>query len=68
MGENEKQMLTIDDVEYNIEEMTDHQKAMLNHVADLEQKLANARFNLDQLQFSRQAFIDALKASLNEKS
>jgi len=68
MGENEKQMLTIDDVEYNIEEMTDHQKAMLNHVADLQQKLANARFNLDQLQFSRQAFIDALKASLNEKS
>ena len=68
MGENEKQMVKIDDAEYEIEEMTDQQKAMLNHVADLDQKLANARFNLDQLQFSRQAFIDALKASLNEKS
>ena len=68
MGENEKQMVKIDDAEYDIEEMTDQQKAMLKHIADLEQKLANARFNLDQLQFSRQAFIDALKASLNEKS
>jgi len=65
---SEENTLEIDGVKHNIEEMTDQQKAMLKHVADLEQKLANARFNLDQLQFSRQAFIDALKASLNEKS
>ena len=65
---SEDNTLEIDGVKHNIEEMTDQQKAMLKHVADLEQKLANARFNLDQLQFSRQAFIDALKASLNEKS
>jgi len=65
---SEENALEIDGVKHNIDEMTDQQKAMLKHVADLEQKLANARFNLDQLQFSRQAFIDALKASLNEKS
>jgi len=65
---SEENTLEIDGVKHNIEEMTDQQKAMLKHVADLEQKLANARFNLDQLQFSRQAFIDALKASLNEES
>jgi very-short-patch-repair endonuclease len=65
---SEENTLEIDGVKHNIEEMTDQQKAMLKHVADLEQKLTNARFNLDQLQFSRQAFIDALKASLNEES
>lgn len=65
---SEENTLEIDGVKHNIDEMTDQQKAMLKHVADLEQKLANARFNLDQLQFSRQAFIDALKASLNEES
>lgn len=68
MGENEKPMVKIDDVEYNFDEMTDRQKAMLNHVADLEQKLAVARFNVEQLEVSRQAFFDMLKASLSEKS
>lgn len=68
MGENKKPMVKIDDVEYNFDEMTDRQKAMLNHVADLEQKLAVARFNVEQLEVSRQAFFDMLKASLNEKS
>ena len=41
---------------------------MVQHLSDLNRKIDGATFNLQQLQFGRQAFIDALKASLNEKS
>jgi hypothetical protein len=49
MGKNEKTPITVNDTEYFVDDMTDAQKTMLNHVNDLERKLANARFNLDQL-------------------
>jgi len=64
--EKEKPVLKIDDKEYDIESMNDGQKAMINHVADLDRKLQSAEFNLVQLRFGRQAFIDALKASVDE--
>jgi len=43
-------------------------KAMVNHVLDLDRKLQSSEFNLVQLRFGRQAFTDALKASLSEAS
>jgi hypothetical protein len=67
MAEAEKRLIKIDDVEYDINEMTERQQNMLNHVADLDQKLAMARFNVDQLEVSRQAFFGMLKASLEEE-
>ena len=44
--------------------MTDEQKAMVNHIADLDKKVAGSEFNLVQLRFGRQAFVDGLRASL----
>ena len=41
---------------------------MVQHLSDLNRKIDGATFNLQQLQFGRQAFIDALKASLDEES
>ena len=64
--EKEKPILKIDDKEYDIESMSNEQKAMVNHVADLDRKLQSAEFNLIQLRFGKQAFVDALKASVNE--
>ena len=64
MGKNEKSLITINDVEYNIEDFTDEQKIMLNHINDLGRKLDNARFNLDQLSIGREAFIKHLSVSL----
>jgi hypothetical protein len=66
MGKNEKTPITVNDIEYFVEDMTDAQKTMLNHVNDLERKLANARFNLDQLAVGREAFINMLAVSLEE--
>ena len=39
---------------------------MLNHINDLGRKLDNARFNLDQLNVGREAFILRLSNSLQE--
>ncbi len=64
MGKNEKSLITINDVEYNIEDFTDEQKIMLNHVNDLGRKLDNARFNVDQLSVGREKFIEMLASSL----
>jgi len=62
--EKEKPVLKIDDKEYDIETMTDAQKAMVNHIADLDKKVAGSEFNLVQLRFGRQAFVDGIRASL----
>tara|TARA_R110002020_G_scaffold82370_1_gene203939 strand:+ start:205 stop:426 length:222 start_codon:yes stop_codon:yes gene_type:complete len=62
--EKEKPVLNIDDKEYDIETMTDEQKAMVNHIADLDRKISGSEFNLVQLRFGRQAFVDGLRVSL----
>ena len=62
--EKEKPILKIADKENDIETMTDEQKAMVNHIADLDKKVAGSEFNLVQLRFGRQAFVDGLRASL----
>ena len=64
--EKEKPLLKIDDDEYDIESMSDEQKAMVNHISDLDRKVSASEFNLIQLRFGRQAFIDAIRASLSE--
>ena len=66
MSKNEKNLITVNDIEYNIEDMTDAQKAMLNHVQDLDRKLGNAQFNLDQLSVGREAFVKMLADSLEQ--
>jgi hypothetical protein len=64
MGKDEKKTISVNDVEYNIDDLTDQQKAMVNHITDLDRKLASARFNVDQLAFGREAFVNALAQSL----
>jgi hypothetical protein len=64
MAKNEKTAITVNDKEYFVEDMTQEQQVMLNHVNDLDRKLANARFNLDQLSIGREAFVNMLAASL----
>jgi hypothetical protein len=69
MGKDKQTPITIDDVEYVLEDMKPEQQAMVNHIADLDRKIGSTQFNLDQLQVGKQAFIDMLKRSLTvEKS
>jgi hypothetical protein len=65
--ENKKTPITINDVEYQFEDMTQEQQTLINHVADLDRKLSSARFNIDQLQVGRDAFMNMLTNSLAVK-
>ena len=65
--EKNQPVLQLDDKEYNIEELADDQKVMVAHIADLNRKIESATFNLQQLQFGRQAFIESLKQELNKE-
>lgn len=64
MGKDKKTPITVNDVEYFVEDMTDEQKTLLNHVNDLDRKLGSAQFNLDQLNVGRQKFIELLAEAL----
>ena len=64
MAKDEKTPITINDKEYFIDDFSDAQKVMLNHIQDLDRKLSNARFNLDQLQIGHDAFVNMLASSL----
>jgi len=64
MAKNDKTPITVNDIEYIVEDMTDEQKTLLNHVNDLGRKLDNARFNMDQLAVGRDAFVARLAEAL----
>jgi hypothetical protein len=68
MGKNEKTPITVNDTEYFVEDMTDGQRTMLNHINDLGRKMDNARFNLDQLAVGREAFVKMLADSLEQET
>jgi hypothetical protein len=64
----EKKVITIDDVEYTEDQLTDQAKMCINHINSLDQKIGSAEFNLDQLRVGRNAFMDMLKKELPEES
>jgi hypothetical protein len=68
MAQKQTQTVTINGVEYSEDQLTDEQKVLINHVADLDRKIGSTRFNLDQLQVGRDAFMSLLNASLKKDS
>ena len=64
MGKDKKTQITVNDTEYFVEDMTDVQRTYLNHVNDLDRKIGNAQFNMDQLIIGKDAFVNLLAASL----
>ena len=60
------QTITIDDVEHKVEDLTEQQVALVNHVADLDRKIQSSQFNLDQLTIGRNAFMGLLTEALKE--
>ena len=66
MAKNEKKTITVNDVEHNVDDLTEQEIAMVNHIADLDKKLGSLRFNMDQLNVGREAFVNMLTQSLDE--
>ena len=67
MGQDKKNPITVNNVEYDLENFSDQQKMMVNHIADLDRKLSSARFNVQQLEVGREAFINMLSQSLTQQ-
>ena len=59
-----EQTIKINDKEYKESEFSVEQVAMINHVSDLDRKIQSSTFNLEQLQFGRDAFMGKLTESL----
>jgi hypothetical protein len=65
MGENTKKtQITIDNVDYVLEDLTQEQQQLFSHCLDLDRKISSSQFNLDQLNVGKQAFFNMLKESL----
>ena len=67
MSEKKTQIITINGTDYTEDQLTDEQKAMINHIADLDRKIGSTKFNLDQLTVGREAFVSMLTTSLKDK-
>jgi len=67
MVEKKPNTVTINGTEYTEDQLTEQQKLMVDHIADLDRKVRTAQFNLDQLGVGREAFLNMLTASLAEK-
>ena len=61
----DKKVITIDDIEYTEDQLSDEAKVCINHIGSLDQKIGSTQCNLTQLQVGRQEFMDMLEASLN---
>lgn len=64
--EKESQVVTINDVDYKVDDLTEPQVMLVNHVWDLDRKLASSKFNLDQLQGGREHFMKLLELELED--
>jgi len=64
MAEKQTKTISINGTDYTEDQLTDKQKVMINHIADLDRKLGSAQFNLDQLNVGRDAFVNMLAGSL----
>ena len=68
MAEKEKEqkpaVLTLDEKEYVIDDMSDDEKMLLNHINDMQSKINTNQFMRDQLEVGKEAFINKLRESL----
>ena len=60
----EKPVLSLDGNEYVIEDMTDEEKQMINHINDMQNKINTNVFIHEQLEVGKEAFIVRLRESL----
>ena len=64
MTEKQTNVITVNDKEYVLDDMTDRQKVLLSHVQDLDRKIGNTQFALDQLAVGCEAFAQQLVTDL----
>jgi len=67
MADKQATPITIDDVEYTLEDMTNEQQMFIRHITDLERKISSAQYSVDQMRVGKDGFVNLLKQSLEAK-
>ena len=57
-------VISINGVEHDAESLSDQQRYFIGHIKDLEIKVNNLKFQLDQVQVAHQVFVDRLIQSV----
>ena len=65
--EDKKVIITINEVDYTEDQLTNEHKAILSHINSLQQKISSAKFNLDQLEVGKDAFLNLLDVAMKER-
>jgi len=65
--DTQKPVLLMDNKEHVIEDMTDDQKQMINHINDVQNKINTNAFAREQLEVAKEAFVSLLRKSLEDK-
>ena len=66
--QKEEPMVNIEGTEHKMSDLTEEQLVLVNHVADLENKMRSARFNVEQLEGGHAHFMEQLNDSLDIKA
>ena len=67
MTEENNKVIAINDKDYTEDQLTDQQKVIINHIGDLDRKIRNTQFSLDQLTVGKEAFVKMLTESLESE-
>ena len=59
-----EQTVTINNIKHNVSDLSQDQVTYINHMNDLDRKIASFTFNLDQLRIGKGAFSNLLHKSL----
>jgi len=62
----EKNIITINDKEYNVAELEQNQQYFIAQIKDLDVKVGNLKFQLDQVSVAKDSFTQALIKSVEE--
>tara|TARA_R110000822_G_scaffold202286_1_gene339290 strand:- start:144 stop:353 length:210 start_codon:yes stop_codon:yes gene_type:complete len=67
MAKTKKTPFELHGIEYFVEDLTEEQMILFQHIGDLERKTKQLMFNLDQLSTGKEAYLLKLQIALTNK-
>ncbi len=64
--EKKKQIITIDNKEFVYDELSQEQQRVVQHITNLNAKLNDVRFQMEQLEFARDAYVKKIRELIKE--
>ena len=67
MAKTKKTPFELHGIDYFVEDLTEEQMVLFQHIGDLERKTKQLMFNLDQLNTGKDAYLIKLQIALTDK-